>query len=374
VQKGAIHTTQAGGKPHDEWPLNDLRATNDREPLLVQTQAGRLLEKKRRALAMRDTHPDAIFVNDGQKYRVVQFPKAGDDSNLILCEPVKGQTDVYTQGIEEFSIRVNKVIAPARAVGPMGLALGDVTVKTSVSAYRRIHTRNVARCVNRRCKHESANIELRRCPRCNNAMRTHQIEDPEPLPIPITGYDLSTQLDTQAASIELGPAVQTAYEAAFWPRWQTQDNAGDAEPHPSFSCAVASVMGALLKAFPECANCDRDDIAGVYTQHQTAWQIYLYDNFPQGLGLAAEFAEDALPYLQTALAYVERCTCDDAGCPVCLFNFRARQQSTLSKLAARFLLRHLLGQDVQDVIDDLEAHTALLAPSRLIAKPARSFT
>lgn len=322
------------------------------------------------ARALRDTHPDAIFVNDGQKYRVVQFPKAGDASYLIVCELVKGQTDHYTQGIEEFNIRVNKVISPAHIVGSMGLGLGDVTVRTSVSAYRRIHTRNVARCVNRRCKHETPNIELRRCPRCNNAMRTHQIDDPEPLPVPITGYDLSTQLDTQAAWIELGPAVQAAYEAAFWPRWHMQDQEGNSQPHPSFSCAVASVAGTLIKAFPECANCDRDDIAGVYLQHQTAWRIYIYDNFPQGLGLAAEFEHDVMPYLQTALAYVERCTCDDAGCPVCLFNFRARQQTTLSKLASRFLLRHLLGQDVQPALDDLESHTSTLAPNRLIAKPS----
>jgi DEAD/DEAH box helicase domain-containing protein len=369
LRDGVIHTAQGAGKPHDAWPLNDLRATNDREPLLLQTQAGRLLEKKRRALAMRDTHPDAIFVNDGQKYRVVQFPKAGDPLNQILCEPVKGQTDLYTQGVEEWSIRINKVVSPARVAGPMALALADVTVKTSVSAYRRIHTRNVARCVNRRCKHETPNIDLRRCPRCNSALRAHQIDDPEPLPIPITGYDLSTELNTQAAWIELGPAVQAAYDAAFWPRWQEQDREGNAQPHPGFLCAVASVAGALLKAFPECANCDRDDIAGLPVQHQTAWRIFLYDNFPQGLGLAAEFERDVVPYLQTALTYVERCTCDDAGCPVCLFNFRARQHGTLSKLAARFLLRHMLGQDVQGVIDDLELHTAALAPSQLIAKP-----
>lgn len=49
VRNGFIHTTQTAGKPHDMWPLNDLRATNDREPLTVQTREGRTLEKKRRA-------------------------------------------------------------------------------------------------------------------------------------------------------------------------------------------------------------------------------------------------------------------------------------------------------------------------------------
>ena len=281
---------------------------------------------------------------------------------------IRDDPQLRAGGIEEFSIRINKIVQPARAVGPMALALADVTVKTSVSAYRRIHTRNVARCVNRRCKHESPNIELRRCPRCNNAMRTHAIEDAEPLPIPIAGYDLSTELNTQATWIELGPAVQAVYDAAFWPRWHLPDHEGNAQPHPGFSCAVASVMGALLKAFPECANCDRDDIAGVHLQHQTAWRIYVYDNFPQGLGLAAEMAAEVLPYLQTALEYVERCTCDDTGCPVCLFNFRARQQTALSKLAARFVLRHLLAQDTQPVIDDLEMHAGALAPSQLVKR------
>ena len=129
---------------------------------------------------------------------------------------------------------------------------------------------------------------------------------------------------------------------------------------------MASATNAILKAFPECANCDRDDIAAVSLQAGDAWRIYVYDNFPRGLGLAAEFSSDPQPYLHAALDYIERCSCGDEGCPVCLHNFRSRQQATMSKLAVRFMLRSMLGLNTADVMDDLNSYTELLPPSAVV--------
>jgi DEAD/DEAH box helicase domain-containing protein len=366
---GAICCTQ--GCPHDEWPLNDLRAGNDRDPLVLQTREGRTLEKKRRALALRDTHPDAVFLYDGKKYRVTRFPRREDATNVIECEPVAGDDGVWTQGVEQFDIAVTRALSPARESGCFSRALGEARVQTTVEAYRRYHTRNVARCVSRNCRHESPNLDLRQCPRCHSPMRQRQMDEPDSAPIPITGdYDLTTLLDTQAAWIDFRPDLPAAYEAMFWPRWRLPE-AGAASPaHPAFACGVASAASALLKAFPECANCDRDDIAALSLPAGSAWRIYVYDNFPRGLGLAAEFVHEPLPYLHAALDYLERCSCGDEGCPVCLHNFRSRQLAMMSKLAARFVLRSMLGLDMAELMEDLDAHISLLPPAATVYKPA----
>lgn len=356
------------GKPHDSWPLSDLRATNDKEPLVLQTRDGRELEKKRRALAYRDTHPGATFVYDGRKYRVTRFPERTDRSNLIVCEPVVPDPGVWTQGVEEFAITIEKTLTDPQDSGGFTLALGDVSVQTTVASYRRVHTRNQLRCTNRRCRHETTNLDLKRCPKCGGAgLRQRQVDEPEPTPIAIVGdYDLTTVLQTQAAWLDLKPALRTAYAERFWPRWRLTTTDAQAEGHPAFACAVASAMSAVLKAFPECANCDRDDVAAVYAQSDTEWRMYFYDHFPRGLGIAAEFSRDPQPYLEIALETIERCSCNDEGCPVCLHNFRIRQQSVLSKLGARFLLRQMLGLDTQQTLSDLQDSVALLGPARRV--------
>ena len=128
-------------------------------------------------------------------------------------------------------------------------------------------------------------------------------------------------------------------------------------PVPSFYYALHSLEHALLKAFPDHIRCDRDEIGGMVETRLPglAGRIYLYDDFPEGLGLADDFAFDPLPILAGALHLIERCTCDDdAGCPVCLAYFGCQSfNGLLSKLAGRYLLRSLLQADRSGVLADL---------------------
>lgn len=339
------------GRPHNDWPLSDLRATNDREPFRLVDETGRELERKRRALAFRDAHPDAVFLHDGQCYRVTHFPRRGDNGTVITCKVVRNE-DMRTRGDEQISATVRRELLPARDVNLFRIAAGDVTVRMQVRSYRCVRGNALMRCTNRRCRHESPNTLIRTCPQCRRAMREVRVEKIDADSRPISDeYDLSFHLDTQGAWLILPTKLRQEYEEQFQPRRESQTHK-HAQPFVDYECAMNSALNAVLKAFPQCANCDVDDIAAARMEDR--W--YFYDDFPGGLGLAVEFARDPQPYLETALEYVERCICDDAGCPVCLHNFRMHEASGLSRLAARYVLRRMLGKDTGQVIVDLEAH------------------
>lgn len=358
----------ADGRPHEEWPLGDLRATNERETYKLVTEDGRELESKRRALAFRDAHPDALFSHDGTRYQVSRFPQRGEPSTTIVCRPVRDD-GIYTRGDEIRSIDVRRETYPSREVFGVRAAMGDVTVRTQVQSYRRIHVTTIARCTRRKCRHETPNLLLSKCTRCGGTLREARIESQEMSVQAISKeYDLSYVLDTQAAWIDFPPALLSSYDEQFWPRWRRDDD--DEQVFPGGRSASESALNAVLKAFPQCANCDPADIGASLQIVQSGDRWYLYDDFPGGLGLAAEFARDPKPYLETALEYVERCICDDTGCPVCLHNFRMRETGVLSRLAARYLLRRMLQMDAAQVIVDLEAYVELHHADRKVMRPA----
>ncbi|MCX6017198.1 MAG: DEAD/DEAH box helicase [Chloroflexi bacterium] len=359
---GAIHGMD--GHPHDEWPLNDLRATNEREPFQLIDENGRELEKKRRALAFRDAHPDALFMHDGTCYRITRFPKRGEKATVIECKVVRND-GIWTRGDEEIGVKVRREILPVRDVAQFRMSGGEVTVRTEVLTYHYVRSSTLMRCTNRRCRHESPNTLLSKCAKCKAPMREVHVESVEAEKHPISEeYDLSFSLDTQAAWIELPAKLREEFAARFWPRWRSDVN-DNVQPYPDYECAMNSALNAVLKAFPQCANCDIDDIAAVAVGER--W--YFYDNFPGGLGLAVEFARDPQPYLETALEYVERCICDDTGCPVCLHNFRMRSSDVLSRLATRYLLRRILGSDAGQVILDLEVHVDTFHAAEKMMRP-----
>jgi ATP-dependent helicase YprA (DUF1998 family) len=364
---GSIYGSE--GKPHDDWPLSDLRATNDREPYKLVTEDGRELESKRRALAFRDAHPDALFAHDNVRYQVTLFPKSGEKSTTIRCKPVRDD-GYHTRGQEEIGVRVKRTLLDLRDAALVRVAAGEVTVRTQVRSYKRIKTTEYLRCTNRRCRHESSNTLLRSCSKCKSMMREVRAEVPDPSQIVIPPeYDLSFTLDTQAGWLELPPALHEDFAKNFWPRWQQTFEDDTLQNYPDARCASESALSAVLKAFPQCANCDPGDIAAHSQPEPSGERWYFYDNFPGGLGLAMEFVRDPLPYLETALEYVERCICGDEGCPVCLHNFGRRDVGLLSRLAARYLLRRILNRDAGSVLTDLRAYVTATYPGSMMERP-----
>lgn len=368
VQAGSYYMDV--GEPHDSEPLDNIRSMSNVTYTLKNEVDDQLLEEKREDTAFRDAHPEAILWCKGEKFKVLKFDR---ESHQILCRPEPNR-DLRTQGVEERTVEILSIDQSdghddiQSRVAEIWMHSGRVKVTTSVSMYKTYETRTVMRCRNRRCRHETPNLDVRRCVKCGGAVRVKQSERMTgTYPIPMDP-PLSMELDTRACWLEFPPGVRERFEQVFWPRWSSGNN-GDAPLVPSFEHAIHSLEHAILKAFPERIRCDRDEIGGIYflNLEGLAARLFIYDNFPGGLGLADDYVYDPLPVIEGALSVIERCTCDeDGGCPVCLAQFGCHQfNMDLSKLAGRYLLRVLLGQDTRPVIEDLEEYVRICGlPSR----------
>ncbi|RMG63206.1 MAG: DUF1998 domain-containing protein, partial [Calditrichaeota bacterium] len=76
----------------------------------------------------------------------------------------------------------------------------------------------------------------------------------------------------------------------------------------------------LRNIVPVYIMCDPADIRAVpmvrapFSQRPT---LYLYDNYPGGIGLSFKLFNNPLPALEASLDLVQRCGCE-AGCPSCV--------------------------------------------------------
>jgi DEAD/DEAH box helicase domain-containing protein len=364
------------GKPHDEEPLNNLRSMESSDYTLITTE-GQELEKKRESNAYRDAHPEARIWCDGQRYRVERFDK---ESRQIICR-IDSSTGIRTKGLQEFTLEnIGEPITTELPIYPMMIRNGRVKISTIVNQYLMYQTSTTMQCRNRRCRHSTTDLNIKVCPRCGSPVRIRQAEKVTD-ECPIEGIDLSTSLTTRATWLELPLDLSAKFEREFWPRWtQTDLYTDDIAPNqriiPSFEYGVHGITHALLKAFPEFVRCDQEELDGFHklAPDATTGHIYIYDDFPGGLGLVEEFFQEPLPLFSTALDLVERCTCDDdEGCPVCLSYFGCNKfNAGLSKFATRYLLRVFLGKPVQNVLNDLAEYVNVVIPPSAIVTHAFS--
>lgn len=353
--------------PHDLAPLDKIRSMSS-ETFILKEAYGQLLEEKRLETAFRDAHREAIVWVNGQVYQVVDFNLT---SHLITCQP-HAERNVRTKGLEEKTVEIKSIDLGKSAKevslnGGVTLQRGEIEIITRVQAYLLYKTTPFMQCRNLVCRYETPNLETRRCPKCNSAVRPknkEEVEDKYPIPTPPT---LERKLKTRAAWLNFPATLREQFSREFWPRWENEKATDeDSDSLPDFEYALHSVEHAILKAFPEYVVCDQDEIAGVYQLDLDgqAGRLFIYDNFPGGLGLSDEFLYEARAVLEGALDLIERCTClDDDGCPVCMAYFGCHNfNQALSKLAGRYLLRVLLDKGTENVLADLKEYVEIRIP------------
>ena len=294
------------------------------------------------------------------------------------------RTALPARGIEEKNITI-KLIDQRKRVkkgewkSGVHLQSGEVEISIDIATYLLYKSKPVMQCRNRHCRLETPNLETRRCPKCNSSLRpkiVEEVEDEYSIPTPPI---LKRTLSTRAAWIDLSKSLHQQFAEEFWPRWNAPSSNGDNHKTglPDFNSAMHSTEHAILKAFPDYKRCDQDEIGGIYQGDVDglAGRLFIYDNFPGGLGLSDEFIYDAQTILEGGLDLIERCTClDDEGCPICLDYFGCNQfNQSLSKLAGRYLLRSLLGESTQVVLSDLEEYVNIHVPDsqRVVGSPEK---
>jgi DEAD/DEAH box helicase domain-containing protein len=103
---------------------------------------------------------------------------------------------------------------------------------------------------------------------------------------------------------------------------------------------------AAIAILPLFAMCDRNDIGGVSTPSHSDTgraQIFIYDGYPGGIGIAEKGYEIIEELWAATLRAIEECPCR-SGCPACIQSPKCgNNNEPLDKKAAVILLRGLLG-------------------------------
>jgi DEAD/DEAH box helicase domain-containing protein len=105
------------------------------------------------------------------------------------------------------------------------------------------------------------------------------------------------------------------------------------------------VEHAAIAILPMFALCDRNDIGGVSTPlHPDTGQpqVFIYDAYPGGIGIAEKGFDLVEELWQTTLKAITECPCED-GCPSCIQSPKCgNNNKPLDKKAAQVLLEGLL--------------------------------
>ncbi len=257
------------------------------EEYRIAEDDGRLVGTVDGARAFESVHPGAIYVHQGQTFRVASLDL---DDRAAIVEPA--DDDEYTQVRSETNVAILATEA-SRTIGRVQLHLGAVQVTSHVVGYDR------------------------------RDARSHVSLGHEALDLP------PTRLVTRAFWYTVAPEVLAA--ARLSP-----------EQVPGTLHAVEHAGIGILPLFTIC---DRWDVGGVSTAYLADTDqptIVIYDGYPGGAGIAELGYGAGRRHLEATLAVVERCPCR-AGCPSCVHSPKCGNgNEPLDKAGAVALLRAVL--------------------------------
>jgi len=273
---------------HPAQEIN-IRSTSGKNYAVFDASRGyELLETVEASVAFFQIHPGAIYLHQGESYLV---EKLDIEQRVAIVTP----TDVpyYTQTKELTDIRILKSERERRCSGTK-VCLGEVDVSNTVVGFKK------------------------------KMQFTEEIIGDEPLDLP------PLRFVTQALWFDLPKSAEEQIAKAGL------DLAGGL--HATEHAAIAML--------PLFALCDRNDIGGVSTPFHADTgraQIFIYDAYPGGIGIAEKGFEMIEELWSATLQAIEGCPCQD-GCPSCIQSPKCGSNNEpLDKKAALILLQKLLG-------------------------------
>jgi len=272
-----------------DYPAQDvsLRSVGGERFLLLNEADGyRTLEEMDAATAPLRAHPGAIYLHQGETYLVTRYDP---QMQIAIVRPV--EVDYYTQPREWNDVRIIRSLAH-REIGSTVAYLGRVRVTSQVIGYRRLQQYSEA------------------------------VLSEEWLEMPPQTYE------TMALWWDVPPEVRREV----------------ARRGLDFMGGLHGVEHAAISILPLFAMCDRWDIGGLSTPchpDTEQAQVFIYDAFPGGVGIA-EKGFELLPELWRAtLEVVRDCPCSE-GCPSCVVSPKCGSgNDPLDKQAAVCILQVL---------------------------------
>ncbi|MCX5975684.1 MAG: DEAD/DEAH box helicase [Coprothermobacterota bacterium] len=263
------------------------REGKGRETVVGATDASPLLETMDLPRAMREAYPGAIFLHQGETFRVESLDlKAG----IARARPV--DVDMYTSTRKDSDIRLLEEYARRRTAEGIEVALGEVEVTERILGFF--------------------------------IKRFDQVLDYRDLDLP-----------------PLSTVAQSA-----WFRVPTSLRTRLLEAGEDFDGALHALEHATIALVPLFALCDRWDLGGVSYPERSAMGgpvIFLHEGAPGGVGIAEKIYQVLPELLQAALEMIRSCSCRD-GCPSCVLSPKCgNNNQPMSKAGAILLLEGLLG-------------------------------
>jgi DEAD/DEAH box helicase domain-containing protein len=277
----------------DDYPAQhvNLRSTLGSDFWLVdETAEGQLLEHIDSATAFLRVHPGAIYLHQARSYLVTELDIG---ARVAYARPV--EASYYTEPREVNDVRIVRSLESRSLDATTVVYFGHVRVTQQVIGFRRRQQFTEA------------------------LLSDHVIDLPE------------TQFETQALWFEVPPRLQSQVMGGGL------DLAG----------GLHAIEHACIGVLPLLTMCDRNDIGGLSTpEHPDTGcaQVFIYDGYPGGMGLARKGFELIEDLWRRTLECVRECPCE-AGCPSCIYSYKCgNNNEPLDKQAAVIILSALLGE------------------------------
>ena len=277
--------------PQLSYPAQDVNvrsASSQNYQVLDSSKGYDLLETIEEDHAFWQVHPGAIYLHQGESYFVRELDI---EKHIAVVEPAT--VPYYTQTLEMTDIRVIQKIHEKECNG-VRVCLGIVDVTNQVDGFKKK-------------KHY-----------------TDEVLGEEVLDLP------PMRFITQSLWFDVPQrAVDTIEKGKL-----------------DFHGGLHAAEHAAIAILPLFAMCDRNDIGGVSTPFHADTgraQIFIYDGYPGGIGIAEKGYEIVEQLWAATLKAIEECPCRD-GCPACIQSPKCgNNNEPLDKKAAVILLRGLLG-------------------------------
>jgi len=268
--------------------VNIRSVSSERYTVVDVSQGHRELETVEAAVAFFEIHPGAIYLHQGETYLIAQLDLL---SHTAYAQPV--DVDYYTQTKDITNVSIVDVIE-RKEVGGVGVYLGKVEVTTDVVGFKR------------------------------KRQFTEEVIGEEPLDLP----------------------SQTFPTVALWFDVPDQTVFALAERGLDLAGGLHATEHAAIALLPIFALCDRNDVGGMSTAlHADTGraQVFIYDAFPGGIGIAEKGFELVEELWRATLRAISECPCE-SGCPSCIQSPKCgNNNEPLDKKAAELVLGALVG-------------------------------
>lgn len=275
---------------HNDYPaekVNLRSAGGGRFALLDESRNHRTLEEIEASSAPQRVHPGAIYLHQGESYLVTRY-----DAEMGFAVLRPAEVDYYTVPREWSDVRI--VHSLAHRPIPGGYAyFGHVRATSQVIGYRRL-------------RHYSEEV-----------LGEEMLELPQ------------TTFETAALWWDLAPEIVAACHRRGL----------------DFLGGIHAAEHACIGILPLFAMCDRWDIGGLSTPRHAdtdAPQVFIYDGFPGGVGIAERGFEELQALWRATYEVIAACPCE-SGCPSCIQSPKCgNNNEPLDKAAAKLILGMLL--------------------------------